>query len=137
MNNYIKFKRDLDTFINESPMVQKFKKKKADNKRVNFVLNSEFDYQDHDINILKACLNSWTRGKNNIYSTFKYEWMYTDPTQKSKMYFISSTVGDLKRHKLLEKIMNNPEVEAFSYMNSYFSQALFYPYDLSVDQENA
>ena len=137
MNNYIKLKRDFETFFNESPIVQKLKKRKETNRKVNFVLNSEFDYQDHDINVLKACLNSWTNGRNKGYSPFKYEWMYTDPSQKSKMYFVSSTVGDLQRHQLLEKIINNPEVEAYSYMNSYFSNALFYPYDLSRNQESA
>lgn len=110
-----------------------YKTKKALNKKVNLVINSEYDYKDHDINILKDCLNAWT--KNGYYDIpFKYEWMYTGPDQKQKMYFVSCTIAQLKTHKL-EKLIDNADVQANEYMNSYFSCALFYPYDLSVIQE--
>lgn len=119
--------------INIKNIIEKYKedykKKKELNQRVNFVLNSEFDYKDHDINILKACLNAWTKN-NYIDIPFKYEWIYTDPKQKQKMYFVSSSISELRTHKL-EKILENPELHATSYMNSYFSSALFSPWDLS------
>ena len=109
-------------------IIEKLRLKKEEKKPINIVLNSDFNYEDHDINILKACLNVWS--KDQGYTNIKYDWIYTNPEQNTKMYFVSTTIGELRKMNL-EHIANNPDVIANSYMNSYFSCALFYPNDLT------
>lgn len=98
-------------------IIKKYKLKKEDNTLVKIVINSEFDYEDHDINVLKECLNLWAKDSPNCWTNMKYDWIYTTPDQKEKVFFLSTTIGELKRHKL-EKLISNQEIVANSYMTT-------------------
>ena len=67
-------------------IIEKFKLKKELNTPIKIVINSEFDYQDHDINVLKECLNIWSKNEQNCNTNFKFEWVYTNPGMNEKLF---------------------------------------------------
>ena len=108
-------------------IVEKYKEIKNDKTPVKLIINSTIDYEDHDLNILRACLNRWAK-PNHIpgigTNLFKFTWMYTDLDFNEKLYFISTTVGDLKKMKM-ERIIDNPLVNASSYMDSFTEKMIY------------
>lgn len=77
--------------------IENYKKKKDLATQINIVINSDKDYQNHAINVLKTCLNVWSKNNDinlpahNTY--FKYDWIYTDVENEKKMYFSSYYKG--------------------------------------------
>jgi len=105
-------------------IIEKYKLKKELKTPVQIVINSGFNYEDHDINVLKECLNLWSKDMHNCHSTFSFEWIYTNPEQKEKVFFLSTSVGQLKQHKL-EKLIDNKELMSNSYMTSIQNKVYF------------
>lgn len=101
--------------------------KKDMKKKVKIVLNSNFNYENHDLNILKECLNIWSKDETNKFSPITFSWIFVDPDKKEKMYFISTNVKELKRLKL-ERLAENEDILSNSYMDSCFTQAIFSSY---------
>ena len=103
------------------------KQKKLEKQPIKIVLNSKFNYEDHDLNILKACLNVWSKDDTNKFSPITFSWIFVNPEQNEKMYFISTNLKELKQFKL-ESLANNDNVLSNSYMDSCFSKAVFSSY---------
>lgn len=112
-------------------LINKYKLHKLENKDkkklVKIVLNSNFDYENHDLNILKECLNIWSTDETNKFSPITFSWIFVDPDKKEKMYFISTNVNELKKLKL-EKLAENEDILSNSYMDSCFTKAIFSSY---------
>lgn len=107
-------------------IIEKYKLKKDLKTPIKIVINSEFDYNDHEINIFKECLCQWAKDMHNCHPTFKYDWIYTNPEQKEKVFFVSTTIGELKLHKL-EKLISNQDIVANSYMTEVQGKYMFDP----------
>ena len=105
-------------------IIEKYKLRKYSKTPIKIVINSEFDYKDHDINVLKECLNLWAKDEPNCNSNFRFEWIYTNPEQKEKVFFLSTSIGELKQHKL-EKLIYNEEIVSNSYMTSIQNKIYF------------
>lgn len=105
-------------------IIKKYFVNKENKTPINIVINSEFDYKDHDINILKDCLNCWSKEEHGCYTTLKYEWIYSNPEQKEKIYFVSTCIGELKRLNLT-KLIDNENVISTTYMTNIQNKLLF------------
>ena len=116
-------------------IIEKYKMHKLEKVPIKIVLNSNFDYKDHDLNILKACLNAWTK-EDAKYIPLKFDWIFVDPDQKEKVFFISTNLKELKQFKL-EKIAENNDILSTAYMNSAFTSAIFSVYDTMGSKDAA
>lgn len=105
-------------------IIEKYRIKKEEKKPINIILNSHYDYKDHELNVMKECLNICS--KTGRYIPLSYEWIYTNPDQDEKMYFITTNLAELKRMKL-ERLADKHDLQDCSYMNSVVSHALFMP----------
>lgn len=105
-------------------IIEKYKLKKIENQRVNIVINSTFDYKDHDLNIFKECLSQWSKDMNNCHTNIKYDWIYSNPDQKEKIFFVSTTIKELKQHKL-DKLITNEKILSCSYMTTEQNRYVF------------
>lgn len=103
-------------------MFENFKKRKDLKTPVNIIVRSNYDYQNHDMNVLKACLNSWVKNPN--FGSFKFDWIYIDPLNEEKMYFVSTTKGELIEHNLGD-IINCEIMNSTTYMSKTFSDVLY------------
>ena len=107
---------------------EKIKTKKDLKRPINIVLNSTYDYKNHNINVLKSCLNAWSMNDDlnlpykNTY--FDYDWIYVNPEMDEKLYFIRTTKGELMRHKL-DDLIDNDNMVASSYMPSDISNIIY------------
>ena len=112
-------------------LLNKYKLHKLENKdkkkAVKIVLNSNFDYENHDLNILKECLNIWSTDETNKFSPITFSCIFVDPDKKEKMYFISTNVNELKKLKL-DRLAENEDILSNSYMDSCFTKAIFSSY---------
>lgn len=104
-------------------IIEKYKNNRLEKKPIKIVINSNFDYKNHDINVLKECLKAWSNDDSKN-SPFNFEWMFVDPKQKEKVFFVSTNLRELKQFKLNE-IVNNKDLMSEYYMNSYFMTALY------------
>ena len=109
-----------------------YKQKKLEKQPINIVVNSTYDYNNHDMNILKACLNVWS-SEYDPRTSIKFTWMYANPNLKEKIYFISTNLKELKQYKL-EGILNIKNIQAETFMNSEFASVLFSPYETMTKQ---
>lgn len=105
-------------------IIERYKLKKENDTPIKIVINSEFNYEDHEINVLKECLNLWAKDEMNCHSSIKYEWIYTNPKQEEKVFFVSTTIGELRRHKL-DKIISNQIIMSNSYMSEVQNKFIF------------
>lgn len=116
-------------------LFENYKKKKDLQTPVNIVINSDKDYENHTINVLKTCLNVWSKNDDiNLpcHATyFKYDWIYTDCDNEKKMYFLRTTKGELIRHGL-EDLINNENMKASSYMPGKMQDLVYDKYDRNV-----
>ena len=112
-----------------------YRKKKDLKTPINIVINSDKDYENHAINILKTCLNIWSQNDDiNLpaHDTyFKFDWMYIDHEKETKMYFLKTTKGELLRHGLGELITNS-NMYASSYMPVTIQNLLYSKYDVNA-----
>lgn len=113
-------------------LFENYKKKKDLKTLVNIVINSDIDYKNHAINVLKTCLGIWSKNDDinlpahNTY--FKYDWIYTDCENEKKIYFLRTTKGELIRHGL-ESLINNEIMNASSYMPDKMQDLVYSNYD--------
>lgn len=105
-------------------MFENLRKKKDLKTPVNIIVRSNYDYQNHDMNVLKVCLNSWV--KNPTFGPFKFDWIYIDPINEEKMYFVSTTKGELIAHNL-GSIIDSEIMNCSTYMSKTFSDILYKP----------
>ena len=126
------FNRNKEAKEHKDSLFTKYKKKKDLKTPVNIVINSEIDYKNHAINVLKTCLGVWSNNDDiNLPSHatyFKYDWIYTDYVNEKKMYFLRTTKGELIRHGLGE-LIDNPEMNASSYMPTNIQDLVYTKYD--------
>ena len=108
----------------KNEIIESRKNKKEDNTPINLVINSSFNYPDKKLNILKECLNCWSSKNNYIYSSVTFDWIYSDPDMKEKIYFISTTKKELKKFQLYDIIDG---VLSNSYMNTYLDTIIYKP----------
>lgn len=110
-------------------IIEKHKEKKKNHEVVKFIINSDIDYHDHDLNILKACLNKWAGSSDLALHTtlFKFDWMYANTDTNERLYFISTNIGQLKRCNM-EHIIGNPYITASNYMNSSMEKIIYTDY---------
>lgn len=105
-------------------MFERIKKRKDLKTPINIIVRSDYDYQNHDMNVLKVCLNAWV--KNPKFGPFKFDWIYIDPIKEEKMYFVSTTKGELIEHNLGD-IINCEIMDSTTYMSQAFANALYLP----------
>jgi len=110
-------------------LIEKYKTYKAEKKPIKIILNSTFDYKDHDLNVLKTCLNIWSNDDIQ-YKPLNFDWIFVNPDQKEKIFFISTNLKELKKFKL-NHIIENPQYDILSnsYMDSYFTSLIFSEYN--------
>ena len=113
-------------------IIEQYKLKKEENKPINIIINSSFNYKNHEINILKECLTIWSEEKEYM-TPLKFEWIYVDTDMTEKVFFISTNMKELKQLQLRNIFEEN--VLVGSYMNSYMNQNIFSPY--TIDKKAA
>lgn len=107
-------------------IIEKYKEKKENKTPIHLVINSFIDYKDHDLNVLKECLNKWSEIEEYARcGTIAFSWIYTNIQTKDKMYFINTNKEQLARHSLLG-IIDNPDINANLYMDKITQKVMFY-----------
>jgi len=76
------------------------KRRKEMNKVVEFVIYSNYYYNWHTLNVLKECLNCWSKQEKNCYAPFKFDWMYLTPDMEEKIYFVKMSKAEIDHYKL-------------------------------------
>jgi len=113
-------------------LIDNYRKKKDLNTPINIVINSDIDYKNHAINVLKTCLSIWSKNDDiNLPSHgtyFNYDWIYTDCSKESKLYFLRTTKGELLRHGLGD-LIGNSDMNASSYMPESIQNLVYTKYD--------
>lgn len=103
---------------------------KEKNENVRIVIKSWHDYQNHDLNVLRDCLNCWTKN-THLKPTFQFKTMCVDPDNEKNMYFVNTNVQQLIEHDLFESVVDNPDLEPTSYMCSDIEHDLYRPKEIA------
>lgn len=104
-------------------IIEKYKDYKNQIATINIVVNSAFNYDSHELNVLKECLNSWSN-EDRYGVPIKFNWMYVNPDLKEKVFFVSTNLRQLKRMKL-DKAINNLTLESSSYITPEIHNYVF------------
>ena len=108
-------------------LIEKYKEKQNDKKVIKIVINSNYDYENHDLNILKECLTMWSHEdetSQSRISPFKFQWIFSNPNFDEKVFFVTTSVGQLKNLHL-QNIITNEKILTNSYMNQMYDDLLF------------
>lgn len=108
-------------------LIDRYKEKQNDKKVVKIVINSNYDYENHDLNILKECLMMWSKEDDIIHSRIsplKFQWIFCNPKFDEKIFFVTTSIGQLKDLHL-QNLINNEKVLTDSFMNHMYDDLLF------------
>lgn len=107
--------------------IEKYKEKQNDKKVVKIVINSNYDYENHDLNVLKECLTLWSKeddtSRSRI-SPFNFQWIFSNPKFDEKMFFVTTSIGQLKNLHL-QSLITNEKILTDSFMNRMYDDLLF------------
>lgn len=101
-------------------------KSNNENKRVDLVIKSWENYNNHDINIFRDCLECWSKFENQHFNhSFKFRVIEVEPKENKKLFFVSTTVNDLRRFRLDGSTIQNTELMPGNFMDSSITQDIF------------
>jgi hypothetical protein len=110
--------------LKEMNLIERYKEKQNDKKIVKIVINSNYDYENHDLNILKECLMMWSKEEDNFRPPIDFQWIFCNPKYDEKMFFVTTSIGQLKLLRL-QNIIKNDKILTDSYMNRMYDDLLF------------
>lgn len=110
--------------LKEMNLIERYKEKQNDKKIVKIVINSNYDYENHDLNILKECLMMWSKEEDNCRPPINFQWIFCNPKYDEKMFFVTTSIGQLKLLRL-QNIIKNDKILTDSYMNRMYDDLLF------------